>query len=171
MKTRLTTLLPLLCLLLFAACTPQSANTSSADPSTYFPIAIDGTTAHLQLALSRDEIVRGLMYRDALEPDHGMLFLFPGPGPRSFWMRNTRIPLDLAYVDPAGRILEIRPLYPFDETSVTSRSRNVLIAIEMNQGWFTRNGIRPGATIDLSALAEAVEARGESPEQFSLTLP
>ena len=108
------------------------------------------------------------MYRSELPKNHGMLFLFERPGKRSFWMRNTQIPLDLAYFDSQGTLLEIHPLYPYDENAVHSHSDEVLIAVEMNQDWFSDNNIQPGAKLDLEALNLAVIRRGYSPSSYSL---
>ena len=129
---------------------------------------MDGRQPHLQLALSQAELIRGLMYRDSLQPDHGMLFVFNQPGPRAFWMRNTRIPLDLAYLDANGTVLEIHKLYPYNETTVPSRSQAVQFVIEMNRGWFKTNDLGVGAQLDLQSVAEAITARGQSPVQFGL---
>jgi uncharacterized protein len=90
----------------------------------------------------------GLMFRDSLPEDRGMLFVFEQPKTASFWMRNTKIPLSIAYVDSTGKILEIESMKPFDETVVPSVSDQVSYALEVNQGWFGRHGIAPGAKID-----------------------
>jgi len=169
MKHRYLRLFPLAVLLFLASCTAQPPQKAAADALTYFPMEIGSSTVRLQLALNERERAQGLMYRDALATDHGMLFLFENAAPRAFWMRNTRIPLDLGYFGPDGRLLEIHKLYPHDETSVPSRSGNVLIAVETNRGWFSRNKIQPGAHIDLTALAEAVRQRGQSPENYQLS--
>jgi len=87
------------------------------------------------------------MFRDSLPEDHGMLFVFEKPETASFWMRNTKIPLSIAYIDSAGEILEIESLKPLDETPVASASSKVAFALEVNEGWFKRNGVWPGATI------------------------
>jgi len=89
----------------------------------------------------------GLMFRDSLPDDHGMLFVFEEPKTASFWMRNTKIPLSIAYIDSAGKILEIASLKPLDETPVASASGEVAFALEVNEGWFKRNGVSPGTTI------------------------
>lgn len=132
---------------------------SPVNSHTYFPISIDGHELQLQLALSPSEKKKGLMYRESLAEDHGMLFLFNYPDQASFWMRNTRIPLDIAYFDVSGRLKEVHPLYPFDETSVMSSSREILIAIETNQEWFAQKSIRAGALIDMAALSAALRRR------------
>jgi len=146
-----------------AACQPKAADTlPPANSQTYFPISIGGQALQLQLALNSAEQQKGLMHRTTLEEDHGMLFLFDRAGHRAFWMRNTRIPLDIGYFDASGQLLEIHKLFPYDETSVPSRSSQVLIAVETNRGWYARHGIEPGAKIDLEALQEALKRRDHS---------
>ena len=158
--------LALVCIL--CACAPEKTSPETVAGSAYFPISINDAPLKLQLALTRSEHAKGLMYRDALAEDHGMLFLFKRPERRSFWMRNTQIPLDLAYFDSAGTLLEVHPLYPYDENSVYSYSHDVLIAIETNQGWFSQKNIRPGAQLDLTALKQAVYHRGYHASDYSL---
>lgn len=167
--------LPLLCigLLTLSACEPKTQTNAEPTPApasadTYFPLTLDGTTLHLQIALSPSEQARGLMYRESLEKDHGMLFVFDQPGPRAFWMRNTKIKLDLAYLDATGTVQEVHKLYPYSETTVPSRSQAVQFVIEMNRGWFNANALGTGAQLDLDAVRKAIRARGQSPESFGL---
>ena len=168
MQTSYYWLLILTGLLTLVGCNQENASPQAvSDAHTYFPISIEKIPLKLQLALTQSEQAQGLMHRDSMPEDHGMLFLFKYPGPRSFWMRNTKIPLDLAYFDASGRLLEIHPLYPYNENAVRSRSRHVLIVVETNQGWFRRNNVQPGAQIDLKALKKAVSARGHSPDDYS----
>lgn len=153
---------------LFTACSPPTdADTASAAPDTYFPIGIGTKTLQLQLALTPAEHQQGLMFREALPEDHGMLFLFPRPKPQSFWMKNTRLPLDIGYLDAHGRLMEIHKLFPFDESPVSSRSREILIAIETNRGWYGRNEITPGARLDMEALKAGITKRGHSLANFA----
>lgn len=148
----------------------EPAEPKRESPSTYFPIQLGDKTLHLQLALHQAERSKGLMFRERLEPDHGMLFVFDDVAPRAFWMRNTRIPLDLAYLDANGIFLELHKLYPYDEVSVPSRSQEVVLVIEMNRGWFERNEVKVGAQLDMATLVNAIEARGLNPENFPLSL-
>jgi uncharacterized membrane protein (UPF0127 family) len=87
------------------------------------------------------------MFRNSLPDDHGMLFVFEKPKTASFWMKNTKIPLSIAYIDSAGRILQIESMKPLDETPVASTSSEVAFALEVNEGWFARNGVSAGAKI------------------------
>lgn len=164
-------LYPLLILIaLFSGCneSEEPIQAERQPPSTYFPIQLADKTLHLQLALHQAERSKGLMYRESLDPDHGMLFVFEDIAPRGFWMRNTRIPLDLAYLDASGTLLELHKLYPYDEVAVPSRSQEVVIVIEMNRGWFERNQVRLGAQLEMEALRSAIEARGLKTDRYPL---
>ena len=85
----------------------------------------------------------GLMHRVMLPENSGMLFVFPDSEYRSFWMKNTYIPLSIAYIDKHDRILEIKDMIPLNPQSVPS-SMPAVYALEMNVGWFERNKIAPG---------------------------
>lgn len=87
------------------------------------------------------------MYRDTLGRDDGMLFVYPDRASRSFWMKNTRIPLSVAFVDDDGTILEIADLKPMDDRPVASVAAS-RFALEMNQGWFTQNRVVVGSRIE-----------------------
>jgi hypothetical protein len=97
-----------------------------------------------------------------------MLFVYAKPQRMSFWMRNTPSPLDIGFFTADGILREVYPMYPFDETPVMSRNRAVLFALEMKQGWFEFSGVKPGAQLDLKALAVALRARGETPAHYGL---
>jgi len=86
---------------------------------------------------------RGLMFRETLPPDHGMLFIFEQEQVLQFWMRNTVIPLSIAYADARGRIVRIADLDPLDESRVSSLAP-ARYALEMRQGWFRDRGVHEG---------------------------
>lgn len=90
---------------------------------------------------------QGLMQRKAMAQGAGMLFLFDDPAVQCMWMRNTFIPLSVAFIDERGDIVNIADMQPLDETSHCA-SRPVRYALEMNQGWFRKRGIGPGMRID-----------------------
>ena len=140
------------------ACQPVDAPVQPVGSQTYFPISVGGSDLQLQLAFNPAEQQKGLMYRDSLDDNHGMLFLFDRPDKRGFWMKNTRIPLDIGDFASCGQLLEIHKLFPYDETAVNSRSSEVLIAVETNRGWYAANGIQVGDRIDMSSLAFALES-------------
>ncbi|HYP16949.1 MAG TPA: DUF192 domain-containing protein [Opitutus sp.] len=125
-------------------------------------------TVRLQLAVREDEMARGLMERRDLGRDDGMLFVYERPQQLSFWMRNTPTPLDIGFFNAHGMLEEVYPMHPFDETPVKSRSTLLSLALEMNQGWFRENGVRPGMQIDVKAVRAALKARGFDPDRFGL---
>lgn len=133
-----------------------------------FTLRIDGTEVQAQLALTQDEMAKGLMGRQELAANEGMIFVYPRPIRASFWMKNTPLPLDIGFFDPSGKLIEIYRLYPNDETSLRSRSNQVQFALEMNQGWFSRHGIRTGASLDLDLVRQALTARGFDPAKYGL---
>ncbi|MDT0596611.1 DUF192 domain-containing protein [Glaciecola petra] len=90
----------------------------------------------------------GLMYRKKMCEDCGMLFKFERSKIAGIWMKNTYIPLDLAYITKDGIIVDIKPLTPHDLVAVNS-PEPVLYALEMNQGWFDKQNIRVGDKVDL----------------------
>lgn len=89
----------------------------------------------------------GLMYRFSLKPDHGMLFVFDQPQRQSFWMRNTYVPLSIAFVGADGRIVNVEDMAPHDENTHWSTAP-ALYAIEMKKGWFAERGIGPGDRVE-----------------------
>lgn len=134
----------------------------------YFPVRIGSAKLHVQLALTQSEQTTGLMYRTDLGLDQGMLFVFRNAKQRSFWMRNTPLPLDLAYFDNTGRLQEIHALYPYDEKMVSSRSSAIKFALEVKQGNLDALGIKTGAQLDLETLTSALMARGRNPQDFRI---
>jgi uncharacterized membrane protein (UPF0127 family) len=88
----------------------------------------------------------GLMHRERLAPNHGMLFVFDDKAQQCFWMRNTTVPLTIAFIEDDGTVLQFADMAPKSEVSHCSQ-RPVRYALEMEQGWFSRRGIAPGARI------------------------
>lgn len=103
-------------------------------------------TVTVELAVTPGQRAQGLMYRRALEPDAGMLFIFPSDSRSGFWMRNTYIPLDIAYISADFAVLEVRRGTPLDET-VLSPSHPYRYVLEVNAGWFEAHGLGPGARV------------------------
>lgn len=99
-----------------------------------------------EVAIEAEDRYRGLMHRFSLAPDHGMLFVWDKPQPLGFYMRNTTIPLSIAFLDAQGRVINIEDMQPL--TTDTHWSRGLaLYALEMRQGWFKQRGIGPGAMV------------------------
>ncbi len=145
---------------------PESSGPLPADHR--FSLTIGEETIRVELAVTEEERARGLMYREELPEDAGMLFVFSSPAQRHFYMKNTPLPLDIGYFTPDGILQEVYPLHPFDENTVSSRNTRVQFALEMNQRWFSENGIRRGARLDLDEVADALEQRGFSPGNYGL---
>ena len=96
-----------------------------------------------EIARTEQERSNGLMHRKKLPDGKGMLFVFERDQQLSFWMKNTFIPLSIAFISSDGRIVEIKDMQPHDLNSVKS-SRSVRYALEVPQGWFTRAGVKVG---------------------------
>lgn len=99
-----------------------------------------------EVAMTPDQRGIGLMFRQAMPPNDGMLFVFDEPGTQCFWMKNTFIPLSIAFVGDDGRIVNIADMQPKSLDSHCS-DKPVRYVLEMNQGWFAKRGIRAGAQL------------------------
>lgn len=104
---------------------------------------------NIYIAKSEIEHAQGLMFVDKLETDSGMLFVFFDEAPRSFWMKNTKINLDIGFFDAQGVLKDIQQMtagYGLAESRLASyQSRaSAKYALEMNEGWFQKNGIKVG---------------------------
>lgn len=106
--------------------------------------AENGRTITAEVADEPHERTAGLMFRESLAPDSGMLFVMPRPDRAGFWMKNTLIPLSIAYINSSGVILEIHDMKPRSEKTVPSVFPTVAYALEMEQGWFQKSGVNPG---------------------------
>jgi len=96
-----------------------------------------------EVARTPEEQARGLMYRRSMPRDVGMLFPFSEPRVASFWMRNTYLPLDLLFISPDGRVLNVGRGRPLDETPIESDGPAAAV-LELNQGEAARIGVKPG---------------------------
>ena len=99
-----------------------------------------------EVAQTPPERAKGLMWRRTLAPNEGMLFVFPDQAFHCFWMRNTYIPLSIAFLKNDGTIVNIEDMQPLDESSHCPQEP-IRLAIEVNQGWFAERGIKPGLVI------------------------
>lgn len=133
------TVLALCCLASFAAL--------AAGPLPTTTLTIAGNKLTAEVAATTDERATGLMNRFSLQPDHGMLFIFERAETLHFWMKNTYIPLSIAFIAPDGRILNIEDMAPQTESTHDSRGP-ALYALEMRKGWFAQRGIKAGDTVE-----------------------
>jgi uncharacterized protein len=90
---------------------------------------------------------RGLKNRHALPPDEGMLFVFDSPEILTFWMQSTPLPLDIAFIGPDRRIMNILSMEPLDDVPRYRSSGPAQYALEVNRGWFTKHHLKPGDKI------------------------
>jgi len=109
-------------------------------------LEIDDCLINASLAISDKDRQKGLTNRLFLDDNSGMLFVFEEPDILSFWMKNTPIPLSIAFINSTGEILNIEEMIPFDESKRKSKA-NAMFALEMNKGWFLKNKIQPGSTV------------------------
>ena len=141
-------LLRLLAAAAFAVSLPCVAQPSDGKPQSLpvSKIQVGAYPVSAEVAQTPDQRSLGLMFRFSLPADHGMLFVFPEPQPLGFWMRNTYIPLSIAYIDADGRIVNVADMAPRDESSHPSNGL-ALYALEMRKGWFAEKGLGPGARV------------------------
>jgi uncharacterized membrane protein (UPF0127 family) len=107
------------------------------------PLCINAETLYVEVANDPWEHQRGLMFREYLPDNRGMLFIFPYPQRLHFWMKNTYIPLSIAYISSDWKILEMYDMEPLSERLVSSKNK-VQYALEVNRGYFQRKGIKVG---------------------------
>ncbi len=111
-----------------------------------------------EVADSPDSRQMGLMYRKRLGSNEGMLFVFPEASGQCFWMKNTVLPLSIAFIADDGHIVNIADMKPLDEASHCSKQA-VRFALEMEQGWFDKRGIKAGFRLTQARLFAAGAAR------------
>jgi uncharacterized membrane protein (UPF0127 family) len=128
---------------------PDETSTSGAYPPAGYAWVIFGAdTVVAEVAATADERAEGLMYRDEVPDGTGMLFVFQDNQPRSFWMANTYVPLDIAYMNPSYRIVDIIAMDALVTDSYPSRAPS-MFALEVRQGWFAETGIAVGAQANI----------------------
>ena len=108
----------------------------------------EDVTYFVEIADTEEKMIKGLMYREHLNEDSGMIFVFERDQILSFWMKNTPHPLSIAYIDSTGTIRDIFDMTPFSLSSVTS-TVSVRYALEVPKGWFEENGIKTGDKVSL----------------------
>jgi len=131
----------------FIGCAAIRADAPPAEKLPVVPLQIDNATLSAEIAVTHPQQERGLMFRRHLDDNSGMLFVFDRERQVGFWMKNTYIPLSIAFVDRDGRILQIEDMEPLNERLIQSRSKEVAYAVEVNQKWFALNQVKEGDRI------------------------
>lgn len=129
---------------------PSDDPTESGRPQPKLPTIKLWLGAHevvAEIARTPLEHQVGMMWRTNMAEMEGMIFIFDEPGRRAFWMRNTLVPLDIAYLAPDGALLEVHAAQPRNETALPSDSDRVQFVLELRQGWFQRNNVKPGMVV------------------------
>jgi uncharacterized protein len=116
-------------------------------------ISIKGVPVTVEIARSEKEQEMGLMFRKRLADGKGMIFVYDVDKQLSFWMKNTLIPLSIAYIASDGTITDIIDMTPLSTAAVVT-SHYVRYALEAPQGWYARSGIHAGDKADLAGLAK-----------------
>lgn len=126
--------------------TSQAATTESAPQLPTQLLRLGNSTLEVEIAATNQSRQRGLMHRHVMAEERGMLFVFEQAERLCFWMRNTYIPLSIAYLDKDATIIEIFDMQALDERSVCSTAP-AQFALEVNQGWFERHHIQVGQRV------------------------
>lgn len=116
---------------------------SSCKNETNAKIEMNGKVYTVEVANTQEKRSKGLMFRKKLAENTGMLFVFSYEDYRYFYMKNTLIPLDIAFFDSQMKIVSIKQMQPLDETTVASDEK-AMYALEMNQGFFEKQKIKVG---------------------------
>ncbi|MGL1891738.1 MAG: DUF192 domain-containing protein [Spirochaetaceae bacterium] len=120
--------------------------------SDFLILEINSSKLKIEIANTDELRSKGLMNRENLESDHGMLFIFDKEQPVGFWMKNTSIPLSIAYINKKGVIMEIYDMKPYSLETVPSKRSSVLYALEVNKGYFELNNINIGDKIGINKI-------------------
>ncbi len=143
-------ILPLVVVCAFATgCAESGPNSGLATVR----MKIGTETYKLEIANTEDSRRTGLMRRDAMPADRGMIFSFDEERILQFHMLNTRIPLDILFLDAGGRVVSIHEMKPYDTKTDTRSARPAKYAIELNRGQIKVSGVKPGDVLEIPASA------------------
>lgn len=130
-------------LLLLAPITLGCSKHSRIPDNAICELKVNNKIVCVEVAFTQKDRARGLMFRDTLGKDSGMLFVYPEEKILSFWMKNTKIPLSIAFINSYDEIIQIESMAPYSLLNHTSREK-VRFALEMEEGWFRKNSIEVG---------------------------
>ena len=132
-------------ILILSACSPD-AQTGAFGLRTV-DLNLGGTSLKVEVADTPQSLENGLMYRATLPEEKGIRFILRPAEQASFWMKNTKIPLSIGFVDGKSVLREEHDMQPFDEHLTRSATNDICYAIEVNQGWFQKHHIDPGVKV------------------------
>lgn len=136
-----------LALLLIPAVTALRSEAADVQaPLPTLTVTVEGHAVKAEVAATFESRMKGLMHREKLGRNDGMLFVFDQVGYHAMWMKNTLIPLSVAFLDEDGKILNIAEMQPHSETQHMAAGP-ARYALEMNAGWFSERKIKPGARV------------------------
>jgi uncharacterized membrane protein (UPF0127 family) len=122
---------------------PAQAQDAAQPRLPTLPLTAGMHVIQAEIARTMTQQMVGMMHRTTMGTNEGMLFVYDEPQVHCFWMRNTRLPLTIAFIADDGRIVNLADMKPFDESSHCA-AEPVRFALEMNQGWFAKRGLKPG---------------------------
>ena len=166
---RIISILPIvfLCTFLHSCKKQETVAQQNTEPEKY-AIQIGEQTLQLELARTPKTRETGLMYRENLPRGEGMIFVFENPQPQRFWMKNTRIPLDIGYFSADGRLKEVHRGQPYDLSGMPSRAKDLQFVVELYAGEFKRMGISLGSRLSLDTVKRAITESGGQPADYNL---
>jgi uncharacterized membrane protein (UPF0127 family) len=132
-------------LLAAAALAPHAIAAGAQPPE--IALVINGHPLTAEVAATDETRTQGLMHRRILPENRGMLFVFRETAPHAMWMMNTYVPLSVAFLDERGLIINIADMKPHTRDTHAA-AKPAKYALEVNQGWFAKRGIKPGARIE-----------------------
>lgn len=152
----------ILCLVGLSACACGSedkkpVNMKQGPPKNSVKLEMGGKEVTLEVAATEAARALGLMKRKTMTKDHGMIFIYREPQIMSFYMRNTWIPLSIAFLKSDGTVVNIEEMRPNTESPSHMSKGYCRYAIEMNKGWFAEHGIKAGDKIALTPRILAIE--------------
>ena len=164
----------LLCLILCFTQGCKKAEDNSSEglvnhhKSKSFEFKIGKVIIKTELAVLPKERERGLMFRESMDEDEGMFFVFESGSSQRFWMKNTRIPLDIGYISSDGVLIEIHKGKPYDLSGVPSHSNDIKFVLELNAGAYKKLGIRLGDRVSLVEVSNMLKSRQLNPTDYNL---
>jgi uncharacterized protein len=134
------------------------SNPSNTANNKLYEIKINGKSIHVEVVATQRKRMLGLMFREKLDKDQGMLFIYPQDQYLSFWMKNTKIPLSIAFMNSSGEITQIESMSPYSLTSHVSKDKG-RYALEMEEGWFRKNWVKVGSKVNFSPEISKINIR------------